>query len=70
MIARGDIHFVKKWDALVELRTLEVDAANDRKSGDLAALYRHVGNNAKVGLGYNFTDISDDLTDLSVVAKF
>lgn len=78
-IARADIHFVKKWDALLELRTLQVDAAEDRKSGALAALYRHVGDNAKVGIGYNFTDFSDDLTDLSfnddglflnVVAKF
>ncbi|MEO1660667.1 MAG: TonB-dependent receptor [Pseudomonadota bacterium] len=79
LIGRADIHFVKKWDALIELRSLEVDAAQDRKSGALAAIYRHIGNHAKVGVGYNFTDFSDDLTDLSfnddgvflnVVAKF
>jgi len=79
LIGRADIHFVKKWDALIELRALEVDASQDRKAGVLAALYRHVGDNAKVGLGYNFTDFSDDLTDLSfnddglflnIVAKF
>ncbi|MEL6665971.1 MAG: TonB-dependent receptor [Pseudomonadota bacterium] len=79
LVGRADVHFVKKWDALIELRSLEVDAAQDKKTGALAAIYRHVGNNAKVGLGYNFTDFSDDLTDLSfndnglflnVVAKF
>lgn len=79
LVGRADVHFVKKWDALIELRALEVDASQDRKAGILAALYRHIGDNAKVGLGYNFTDFSDDLTDLSfnddglflnVVAKF
>lgn len=79
LVARADVHFVKKWDALVELRSLDVNASQDRKAGVLAALYRHVGKNAKVGIGYNFTDFSDDLTDLSfnddgvflnVVAKF
>ena len=79
LVARADVHFIKKWDALVELRSLEVDASQDQKAGVLAALYRHVGNNAKVGVGYNFTDFSDDLTDLSfnddglflnIIAKF
>ena len=28
------------------------------------ALYRHIGRNLKFGVGYNFTDFSDDLTDL------
>ena len=33
--------------------------------GALAAISRYVGDHVKVGLGYNFTDFSDDLTDLS-----
>ena len=32
--------------------------------GFLFGVYRHVGNNMKLGAGYNFTDFSDDLTDL------
>ena len=28
------------------------------------AAYNHVGDSFKVGLGYNFTEFSDDLTDL------
>ena len=28
-------------------------------------MYRYVGKHLKVGAGYNFTDFSDDLTDLS-----
>ena len=31
----------------------------------LLAVYRHFGDHAKAGVGYNFTDFSDDLTDLS-----
>ena len=33
--------------------------------GGLAAIYRYFGEHMKVGVGYNFTDFSDDLTDLS-----
>lgn len=34
--------------------------------GALAAVYRHVGENFKVGAGYNFGRFSDDLRDLSL----
>ena len=36
-----------------------------RRSGALVAVYRYLGKHFKVGAGYNFTDFSDDLTDLS-----
>ena len=64
-ILRADIHFIKKWDAVLEGRILDVSAADDRRAGFLGAIYRHVGENAKIGVGYNFTDFSDDLTDLT-----
>ena len=64
-IGRADVHFVKRWDALAEIRSLNVDTAGNSETGALVALYRHFGDNAKVGVGYNFTDFSDDLTDLS-----
>ena len=64
-IVRADLHLVHEWDAVVEARTLSVSAADDRRSGFLFAVYRHVNENFKVGVGYNFTDFSDDLTDLS-----
>ena len=37
----------------------------ERRSGALFTLYRYLGDHLKVGVGYNFTDFSDDLTDLS-----
>ena len=57
-------HMVANWDALVDYRVLESDDAGDERRGALAAIYRHVMKNLKVGVGYNFTDFSDDLTDL------
>jgi len=38
---------------------------NQRRGGALVGVYRYLGKNVKVGGGYNFTDFSDDLTDLS-----
>ena len=43
---------------------LELPDAQDQRSGVLVALYRHLGKHIKLGAGYNFTDFSDDLTDL------
>ncbi len=63
-VLRADWHFVHRWDALLELRLLDLPDAEDSKSGVLLALYRHLGEHAKLGLGYNFSDFSDDLTQL------
>ena len=65
LILRADWHFVKEWDAHVEARDLRAKEAEDAKAGFLVGVYRHVGEGVKVGVGYNFTRYSDDLTDLS-----
>jgi hypothetical protein len=64
-VLRADWHFTHRWDALIEGRLLDTPDAQDKRSGTLLGLYRHIGENLKVGVGYNFTDFSDDLTDLS-----
>ncbi len=63
-IGRVDWQFKRRWDALMELRMLDLPDAQDRRSGALFALYWHMGDHLKLGVGYNFTDFSDDLTDL------
>jgi outer membrane protein OmpA-like peptidoglycan-associated protein len=65
MVLRLDLHLVKEWDALVETRRLRVREAEDAQSGFLVGVYRHVTENVKIGVGYNFTNFSDDLTDMS-----
>ncbi|HEY6873583.1 MAG TPA: OmpA family protein [Geobacteraceae bacterium] len=64
-VARVDWHLLHLWDALVEGRLLDLPDAHDRRWGVLLGLYRHLGDHIKVGGGYNFSDFSDDLTDLS-----
>jgi flagellar motor protein MotB len=63
-VLRVDRRFFKEWESLAEVRTLYLPNANQRRSGVLAAIYHYIGKNLKVGVGYNFTDFSDDLTDL------
>jgi hypothetical protein len=61
-ILRADWHMVKRWDALIEVRRLDLPDAKDSRAGVLLGIYRHLGNHIKIGAGYNFTDFSDDLT--------
>ncbi|MBN1379187.1 MAG: OmpA family protein [Gammaproteobacteria bacterium] len=68
-ILRADWHVVNRWDLVVEGRQLVVEEAQDSRTGFLVGCYRHVGKNMKLGVGYNFTDFSDDLTDLDYDSK-
>ncbi|HEX9022168.1 MAG TPA: OmpA family protein [Nitrospirota bacterium] len=63
-ILRVDWHFVHEWDVLAEGRVLDLPDAKDRLSGVLLGVYRHLGNYLKLGVGYNFSKFSDDLTQL------
>jgi hypothetical protein len=65
-ILRADLHLIKSWDLLVEGRALHMPEADTTDYGALAAVYRHVGDNFKVGVGYNFGRFSDDLRDLTL----
>ena len=51
-----------QWHALAEYRWLDVDDGGS-KQGFLVGLDRDVGKNFRVGVGYNFTEFSDDLTE-------
>ena len=64
-IARTDWRFLKHWETVAEGRMLELPDLDERRSGALLSVYRYLGENVKVGVGYNFTDFSEDLTDLS-----
>jgi hypothetical protein len=64
-VLRGDYRFRDNWEFLVEGRLLDMPDISESRSGALAAVSRYFGDHLKVGIGYNFTDFSDDLTDLS-----
>ena len=62
-VFRGRYHLSKRWDGVAEYRILDVDEADDTRQGVLLSVDRHVNDNMKVGVGYNFTDFSDDLSN-------
>ena len=64
-VLRLDLHLVKDWDLIVEGRVLHTPEAGSTDVGFVGAVYRHIGNNLKVGIGYNFGQFSDDLSDLT-----
>ncbi|WP_242108942.1 hypothetical protein [Luteimonas aquatica] len=51
-----------EWNVLAEYRWLGVEDGGDR-AGFLMGLDRDIGRNFRIGVGYNFTDFSDDLTN-------
>jgi len=63
-VARVDYHVVKAWDLTAEFHYLDAQEAGDANYGALIGIYRYINKNTKVGIGYNFSDFSDDLTDL------
>lgn len=65
VVLRGEWHFVREWSGLVEWRRLHAKEAGDTQSGALLAVYRRMNEHVKMGVGYNFTNFSDNLTDLS-----
>ena len=64
-VIRGDYRFGKNWEFLAEGRLLDMPDLNEQRSGALLTVSRYLGDHLKIGLGYNFTDFSEELTDLS-----
>ena len=62
---RSDIRFWENWELLVEARLLHMPDLDERRTGALTAISHYLGDHLKIGVGYNFTDFSDNLTDLS-----
>jgi hypothetical protein len=64
-VVRADWRFKENWEAMIEGRALEMPDLSDKRAGTLVVVSRSLNEHFKVGAGYNFTDFSDDLTDLS-----
>jgi flagellar motor protein MotB len=65
VVLRLDWRFLHGWEGMAEVRKLDLPDIDQSRRGALAAIYRYFGKHLKAGAGYNFTDFSDDLTDLS-----
>ena len=57
-------HLISEWDALLEYRFLEVEESDDTRQGWLIGADYHLTDHFKLGVGYNFTDFSDNLANL------
>ncbi|HVS22837.1 MAG TPA: OmpA family protein, partial [Gammaproteobacteria bacterium] len=64
-VLRADFRFLESWEGMIEGRTMQMPDLHDRRSGSVFVISRYLSKHLKLGLGYNFTDFSDDLTDLS-----
>ena len=62
-------NLMAKWDALAEYRWLRVVENDSDRAGWLVGVDRHLGENFRLGLGYNFTSFSDNLTVLDYDQK-
>jgi len=78
-ILRADYHVVSLWDISAEARVMHFVETGVTETGGLIGVWRHLGNNVKIGAGYQFNDISDDLRQiegrkeglfLNIIAKF
>src|SRR6185295_3364936 len=64
-IVRADFRFKKDWEGMLEGRLLDLPDSHDQRAGNLVVISRYLNKHLKADVGYNFTDFSDDLTDLS-----
>jgi hypothetical protein len=64
-IVRADLEVLRDWDVLLEGRVMYLPEAQTVDIGALTAVYRNIGDNLKLGVGYNFGRFSDDLSDLT-----
>ncbi len=59
-INRFNYHVIKKWDLGLEYRMLNVREARDSQQGFLLEVTREFAEHIRLGVGYNFTDFSDN----------
>ena len=64
-VARVDWHVVRNWDAMAEMRLLHTLETGTSETGAVAAVYRHLGENLKIGAGFEWGAVSDDMTNLN-----
>ena len=67
--ARVRYHLTSKWDAMAEYHWMNSDESQDTQHGAMISVDRHIGKNMKIGIGYNFSDFDDDLSNTSGSTK-
>lgn len=60
---RLEYDVMKTWSGLLEYRWLKDISTGNLSKGTLLGVYRRLGDNLKLGVGYNFSKISDDIAE-------
>lgn len=60
-ILRVDYHVVHNWDLMAEVRALRYPRAETTELGAVTGLYRLMGNNLRIGAGYAWGQVDDDM---------
>ena len=60
-VLRADFHIVHNWDVMAEIRGLWAPGSNITEKAALLGVYRLFGDNIRVGGGYLWGTVSDDL---------
>lgn len=63
-ILRLDYHVVHNWDIMVEGRAMAYPKSDTTELGALMGIYRDMGDNLRLGAGYSWGGVSDDLRSL------
>ena len=58
---RARYHLTSELDGLAEYRWVADAESDSNRHGALLGIYKHLGDNFKIGVGYNFTDFDDRL---------
>jgi uncharacterized repeat protein (TIGR01451 family) len=69
LVNRVNYALNKDWKIGTEYRILTVKEAKDQKRGLLVEAVHSVNDNVELGIGYNFTNFVDDLTNLSYTVQ-
>ncbi|MBF0386539.1 MAG: DUF11 domain-containing protein [Candidatus Omnitrophica bacterium] len=69
LVHRANYRISPDWKVGAEYRILTQREAQDSKTGFLVEAVRSLNDNVELGVGYNFTDFVDDLTNLSYTVQ-
>ena len=59
-VVRLDYHLTNRWDALIEGRYLDIGNGVTSRIGGQVGLFRHVNDNAKIGVGLTYGGIEEE----------
>ncbi|WP_418152373.1 hypothetical protein AB8615_10925 [Litorimonas sp. RW-G-Af-16] len=59
-VIRLDYHVTHQWDAMIEGRYLSIGDGTITRQGGMAGIYRHLNDNAKIGVGLTWGGIEEE----------